>query len=148
MFFVALASLLVFAVMLHFHEKPEYAAVWWSSVIASALLWPIYVIEFVLAWRAGSGRTGNRFWCCVLPPLRIAARDQKRAASGFRQLGWQCLTRAATAEKASNVPMIALRSGPCGGRAEPSSRITSAIRRHRADAVANSLIWLRSCGFW
>lgn len=147
MFYVALASLLAFAVMLHFHERPEYAVVWWNSVAASALLWPIYVIEFVLAWRAGSARTGNRFWCCVLPPLRIAARDHETGQRvWFPQLSWQAVSRALRErlEQAGNVPMIAI-AVLVLPLVALELKFENYINSHPTlavlSAVANSLIW-------
>jgi len=111
MFYISLASLLSFAVLLHFHERPEYFWIWCAGLVLSALVWPCYVAEFVLAWRAGSPRARERFWCCVLPPLRIAARDHETGQRvWFPQLKWQAVSRELRdrLERAGNIPMITI----------------------------------------
>jgi len=111
MYVVSILSLLSFAVLLHFHEREEFYGVWLGSLIASAVLYPCYLAEYVAARRAGSPRSRERLWCCLLPLLRLAARDHETGARIWLPTsGWQTVSAELRSrlEKAGNVPMIAV----------------------------------------
>lgn len=135
MVIVSLTSLLALAVLLHFHDRAEYRPAWLASLCVSLLLWPMYVLEFVLAWRLGSPRAVERLWCCLLPPLRFAARDHETGQRiWFPGWGWQTVSRELQSrlERFSNVPMIVIACLvlPLIG-----------IEFHYADAIAADLRW-------
>lgn len=111
MWFVSLASLAALAVVLHFHEREEYRGVFIGSLVASIALWPCYLAEYVAAKRAGSERIRERFWCCILPPLRLAARDHETGRRIWLPvLGWQeaSIVLQERLERIAGIPMIAV----------------------------------------
>ncbi|MFO0917956.1 MAG: hypothetical protein U0872_06525 [Planctomycetaceae bacterium] len=109
MSFLSILSLLAFALLLHFHEREEFNGVWLGSLIASLTIYPFYLVEYLAARHAGSPRTRERLWCCLLPPLRLAARDHETGTRIWLPTsGWQPVSAdlRSRLEKAGNVPMI------------------------------------------
>jgi voltage-gated potassium channel len=111
MYIVSILSLLTFAVLLHFHEREEFYGPWLGSLIASMVFYPCFVAEYIAALMAGSPRSRERLWCCLLPPLRLAARDHETGTRIWLPTsGWQTVSAdlRVRLEKAGNVPMIAV----------------------------------------
>jgi voltage-gated potassium channel len=109
MWFVSLASLASLAVLLHFHQREEFAGTVFVSLAVSAALWLWYAAELLLSWRVGSPRLRERLWCCVLPPLRLAARDHETGRRVWLPgLGWQPASRELRdrLERVGSVPMM------------------------------------------
>jgi hypothetical protein len=135
---VSLCSLAAMAVLLHFHEREEYRTVWLAGLAVSALLWPAYVVDFLLAWRSGSSRTRERLWCCVLPPLRFIARDHETGQRVWIPgLSWQPVSSALRErlERLSNVPMIVVACLVLP---------LIAVEHHYAEQIAGDLRWASS----
>lgn len=135
MCFVSVISLAALAVLLHFHEREEYFAIWLASFAVSAALWPLYVADFLLAWRAGSKRARERLWCCVLPPLRLVARDHETGQRVWIPgLGWQPASAALRdrLERLSNGPMIVVACLVLP---------LIAVEHHYADLIEQDLRW-------
>src|SRR5262249_30739372 len=105
----SLVALAAFSVLLHFHEREEYQAVWWASLGIALGTWPAFPLEFLFAWLGGSRRTRERLWCCLLPPLRLATRDHETGTRiWLPALGWQTASPELQQrlERLSHVPMI------------------------------------------
>lgn len=108
---IALASLLALACVLHFHEQEEFRGIFLSSLVLTAVLWPCHLLEFIAAWRIGSPRLRERFWCCVFPPLRLAARDHETGKRIWLPgYGWRIVSRELQdgLDQAGSIPMIAI----------------------------------------
>lgn len=112
MCWVSVTSLMALACLLHFHEREEYRGVLIGSLVLSAVLWPCYLWEYLAARKAASPRTRERFWCCILPPLRLAARDHETGAPVWLppSYGWQTVSPELSErlDRAGNTPMIAI----------------------------------------
>jgi hypothetical protein len=148
MMVASLTSLLSLAVLLHFHERTEYQAAWLASRAVSVMIWPLYVIEFLSAWWCGSPRTRERFLCCLLPPLRLAARDHETGERiWFPGWGWQAVNQELRfrLERVSNVPMIivaCLVLPLIAVEHHFAARIAEDVRWSTCVAAATTLIWL------
>jgi hypothetical protein len=144
---LSLITLASFAVMLHFHERDEYRIAWRASFAVSAVLWPAYLFELLLAWRAGSPRLRERLWCCVLPPLRLAARDHETGRRVWiLGLSWQTVSPELRdrLERIGNVPMIVI---AClvlpliAFEYQYAEQIEGDLRWAGCTAAATTLIW-------
>lgn len=144
----SVTSLLSLAVLLHFHERTEYRAIWQASLAVSILIWPLYVLEFLAAWWCGSSRTGERLLCCLLPPLRFAARDHETGERiWFPGWGWQTVDQNLQfrLERFSNVPMITVACLVLPLIAIEhhfAAAIAADVRWSACVAAATALIWL------
>jgi voltage-gated potassium channel len=147
MCFVSLTSLMAFAVLLHFHEREEYQIVWFASLGALALLWPLNVLELFLSWRVGSSRIRERAWSCVLPPLRLVARDHETGQRiWIPGMSWQTVSKELRErlEKISNLPMIivaCLVLPLIGIEHHYADKIEADFHWASCIAAATSLIW-------
>lgn len=148
MLVASVTSLLSLAVLLHFHERTEYRAIWQASLAVSILIWPLYLLEFLVAWRCGSPRTRERLLCCLLPPLRFAARDHETGERiWFPGWGWQAANQELQfrLERFSNVPMIVVACLVLPLIAIEhhfAARIAEDVRWSACAAAATALIWL------
>jgi hypothetical protein len=95
MFGATIFFLLVTAGALHFgaekdtvdNEHIELPARWCGFVLT--LLYPLYWLEACLHWRAGTARWRPLLSCCLLPPLRLGARDHHDGRSiWLPAIGW------------------------------------------------------------
>lgn len=95
MFGLTIVFLFVTAGALHFgaetapidDEHAELSAGW--CVWGLAVLYPLYWIEAVAHWWSGAARWRQSLSCCVLPPLRLGARDHHDGRSIWLPgVGW------------------------------------------------------------
>jgi hypothetical protein len=111
MFWLSVLSLLFLAGLLHLHDKPEYRTILVVCALGYLSVHPACWIESVWARRRGSRQKPVCWFYCLLPPLRLGARDH---ATGTRiwlpGLGWQDVEHELELrlERASSVPMIVL----------------------------------------
>jgi len=105
LFVAALLSLVFLAGMLHLHEHVEDAAVFYGCVVGSFAVYPAFLWEAALRWRQHSPRWKWSLLYCLLPPLRLAARDH---AAGTQRSG--CRRSAGTPSTKSFAPAWKRRS--------------------------------------
>jgi hypothetical protein len=111
MFLVTLTSLVALAGIIHLHGNDEYDLVFWVCASAALMVYPAHWFEVFTYWQRGSVRWHQRLLYCVLPPLRLGARDQATGQMVWLPgLGWQQVNRALVhrVTKALNWPMIGL----------------------------------------
>jgi voltage-gated potassium channel len=109
MFAAGLLFLLCLAGWLHFGDEsalqvPKRCCAW-----GLVLLYPLFVIEFLIHVVQHDGRWPGDLLCCLFPPLRIAAREHATGrATWLPRAGW-VVTDAALCrrlERVFSVPMI------------------------------------------
>lgn len=88
MFFASVASLVCFSGVLHLHDRPEFLPIFVGCLAGSLAVYPLYWAELLTRWAAGDPRWTRFFLYCLLPPLRLTARNQSRNAVWFPKLGW------------------------------------------------------------
>jgi voltage-gated potassium channel len=109
MFVASLLFLLFLAGLLHLHEGQQYRVVALVCHWGVILLHPLFVAELALQLVLESGRWKQNLFFCLLPPLRIGARDH---VSGTKiwlpHGGWTTVDHSLREriEKAFSLPMI------------------------------------------
>lgn len=111
MWCVSVASLVLLAGVLHYHDRAEYGPILLVCVVGSCVIYPLYWAELLIRRQAGQSRLRQFAWCCLLPPLRLGVRD---VTSGQRMWlpgwGWQTAGRALESriQEAIGLPVLAL----------------------------------------
>jgi hypothetical protein len=109
MFVASVAMLLLVAGEIHFSHGQMYAPLLPACHIGLAVLWPVFVLEALVHAFARSPRWKQHLAYCLLPPLRLGARD---ACTGERiwlpRLGWTVVDPelGERMDRALNIPMI------------------------------------------
>ncbi len=112
MFSAAFSFLACLAGALHLHERAEYETVWLACNLGMGLLYPIFVAESLwhIAVR-GTIHWKTHLIHCLLPPLRLAARDTATRSwiwmphSGWLNVNDELRERI---ERSFTIPMIAI----------------------------------------
>ncbi len=110
LFTAALVWLGYVAVVLHFHEHPDDAPVFWAAVVGVAILTPLFWIEGLLLG-CRTGRWRSAWLSAWIPVLRVGGRD---TVSGTRLwlpgFGWRSNSPQLEKElsQALSGPMIAI----------------------------------------
>ena len=76
MFWVSIAFLVLLGIVLHVRLEVGSQIVS-ASLSALAVIYPAFVLEFAARWRDGERRWRQFALYCLIPPLRIGARDQQ-----------------------------------------------------------------------
>jgi voltage-gated potassium channel len=109
MFYASSLSLVFLAGVLHLHEHVDDRYVFFGCLLGLGALYPLYWFEALVRWRQ---RSPQRWWTllyCMLPPLRVAARDHATGQQVWLpELGWQPVDRALRSriEAALNTPIL------------------------------------------
>ena len=109
MFWLSLFSLLFLAGLLHLHDKPEYQPVLIVCVLGFLGIYPACWVDAIWSGRHGSRQGRARWLYCLLPPLRLGARDHATGKNIWLPgLGWQPVGRELEQrlEHVSSVPMV------------------------------------------
>ena len=72
-------------------------------------LYPLYLLETLWHWRSGATRLRQHGWFCVLPPLRLGARDHASGESIWLPgIGWSVVDDdlRRRAERGAHTPML------------------------------------------
>lgn len=108
MFWASIASLVFFAGLLHFVNHP--ITQFWC-VVGALAIWPLYWVELAVNRRQGLRRLRWDLLYCLIPPLRLAARDpQSKTWLWLPGWGWQVVDTHLEyrLQKKLNAPMILL----------------------------------------
>ena len=109
MFVVSLTFLLLLAGLLHLHESDEYRGIATFCHYGLICLHPLFVVELLLHVVLESRRWRQNILFCLIPPLRLGARDHATGRSlWLPRIGWVKvdLDLRERAEKAFSLPMI------------------------------------------
>ncbi len=82
-------------------------ACWWGV----ALLHPLFLLEALAHWREGGQRLRQHVWYCLVPPLRLGAKDHADGrAIWLPKIGWAVSgdELRQRVERGAGVPMIAV----------------------------------------
>ena len=146
MFGIAALVLLLLAGVRHVHEThPGLAAFCGWGMLC---LFPLFVFEYFVHRSLGSAHLRQNLWYCLLPPLRLGARDHATGRSIWLPIiGWQEVDEALQSRvaKAFSVPMIviALMVLPLmAAEFAWANRLSESPRLALAAQTATGLIWL------
>ncbi len=100
------------------YEEVAYARGWWY-VICMLVIWPIFWMEQLLRrfiiFRSSAttvpGIRHSNWWCAVIPPLRLCAREPLQANQVWLPwLGWQCVDEKLQSrlERDFSIPMVGI----------------------------------------
>lgn len=141
MFWASIASLVFFAGLLHFLNHP--ITQFWCIVGALAI-WPLYWVELAVNRRHGLRRLRWDLLYCLIPPLRLAARDPRsRTWLWLPGWGWQNVDvhLEYRLQKKLNAPMILLALSVLPIMLF-EQRFSDHPRLQNLVIGANSLIWM------
>lgn len=111
MFAVTCLFLLLLAGVLHLHDQTDYRRVLLACCWGLALLWPVFVVECLVHAVARTSRWKQNLLYCLLPPLRLGARDHATGTQMWLPVvGWAVVDEALhrRVAKALSVPMIVI----------------------------------------
>lgn len=111
MFWLSVCSLLCLAGLLHLHDKPEYQPVMIVCALGFLGIYPACWVDAIWGGRHGSRQGRARWLSCLLPPLRLGARDHATGRNVWLPgLGWQPVGRdlEQRLDRVSSVPMIVM----------------------------------------
>lgn len=110
MFVASLVWLGCLAVVLHFHESPFDANLFWSSVIALLVLWPVFWWDVLQTRRTNPGVSWSVYSQAVLPIMRLGHRQGDPPQVWLPRLGWRTVdsTLQRDLEDLLNQPMLAI----------------------------------------
>ncbi len=111
MFWLAMFSLLCLAGLLYLHDKPEFQPIFLTCGLGIVIAYPLCWLDALWSGRLGSRQGRLRWLYCVLPPLRLGARDHATGLNIWLPgLGWQRVSHELEErlERVSSVPMIVL----------------------------------------
>ncbi len=109
MFWLSIFSLLCLAGVLHLHDKPEYQPIFIVCGLGFLGIYPACWVDAVWSGRYGSRQGRTRWFYCLLPPLRLGARDHATGKNIWLPgWGWQSVGRdlEQRLERVSSVPMV------------------------------------------
>jgi hypothetical protein len=151
MFAVTLLHLMFLAGALHLHERAEDSLVFEGSIAGLLAVTPAFWVEAALRWRQRSPRRTLSLWFCVLPPLRLIARDHATGSSVWLPwMGWQIVNRElrSRVEGALNAPMLAVSIAVLPLILVEylwADRIAAEPMLARATGIATAVVWLAFC---
>jgi len=110
MFAAALAWLGCLAVVLHFHESPFDANIFWTSAIAILALWPVFWWDVLQSRRTQPQTSLFTYSQAVLPVLRLGRRQGQPPQVWLPRLGRRTVDRELQRdlEEWLNQPMLAI----------------------------------------
>lgn len=111
MFLATLFLLLMLAGLLHLYDVSAYPTLLSVCLIGVMVVYPLYVLELLFHMAARSQYWKQHLLYCVLPPLRLGARDHSSGEKIWLPLaGWQEVNDELVARvtKSFGAPMIAI----------------------------------------
>lgn len=110
MFGTSLVWLGFLSVVLHFHESPFDANIFWSSAIALLMLWPIFWWDVIQLRRKNSELSWLTYSQALLPILRLGRRTGTPPQIWLPRLGWRTVNQELQRdlEDLLNQPMLAI----------------------------------------
>ncbi len=148
MFAATCLFLLLLSGVLHLHEEVAYRRVMIACCWGLAVLWPLYGLECAVHAALGSPRWKQNLLYCLVPPLRLGARDHATATQiWLPAIGWSVIdeTLRTRVAKALSLPMIgiALLVLPLmGAEFAWADKLQESPRLAMAAQTATGLIWL------
>lgn len=109
MFVASLAYLTCLSGVLHMHDSVAIPAAFTICAWGLAVIYPLFVLELGLHWQAGGRLSKRDVLYCLLPPMRLGARDHSGGNTMWLPvLGWKTVDKElrARVEKGATVPMI------------------------------------------
>jgi len=109
MFAASLTFLFCLAGLLHLHETAELSRLWSMCGWGMCMLYPLFVVEAGWHWLQGSRRRKLHLLYCLVPPLRLGARDHATGTRiWFPGTGWTTVDTPLRQrlERSFGVPMI------------------------------------------
>lgn len=111
MFALAIVVLGVFALLLHVHVLPQGASWVRWCLVALGFLYPVFWFETAAHLAVGSPRMRQNAWFCLLPFVRVGARDHQTGQNIWLPVaGWREVNRTLEKKliKVFSIPMIAV----------------------------------------
>jgi len=109
MFVVSLIFLGLLSGVLHLHESRALPFAFLVCGWGLAVLYPLFVLEAYLHWASGGGVSKRNLLYCLVPPLRLGARDHVNGTTMWLPiLGWKDVDEElrGRVEKGATLPMI------------------------------------------